>query len=341
MAESISGFAHINGQPDGPPTLPPFALGDGVASLFGTFGTMFALWHRDVHGAPGQVIDLAIYEPLFWLLGPQSLVYDQLGHVQNRTGSSTDWTAPRNAYQASDGRWLGLSASSQSIAERVMRLVGHPEVIDEPWFGDHNGRVENQKLLDRYIGGWIAEHTAAEVMAAFEAQQAVIGPIYSIADIDKDPQYRARETITTVDDPRLGPGAGPERDPAAGLDARPGAAPRWRPGPGQRRHPVRRAGPQSSPSWSACGSPASWAVQHSTTWKASLSPAIPDVPIATSPPGLEPPPPGAARVDSRPSMTTCLPIEGQEGICSVRAMTWDKPGRARLGWRGGNRRWRI
>lgn len=205
VAESISGFAHINGHPDGPPTLPPFALGDGVASMFGTFGTMFALWHRDVHGAPGQVIDLAIYEPLFWLLGPQSLVYDQTGRIQGRTGSSTDWTAPRNAYRSRDGRWLGMSASSQSIAERVMRLVGHPEVIDEPWFADHNGRVEHQATLDRYIGGWIAEHDYAEVLAGFEAAQAVIGPIYSIADIFEDPQYKARETITTVDDPRLGP----------------------------------------------------------------------------------------------------------------------------------------
>jgi crotonobetainyl-CoA:carnitine CoA-transferase CaiB-like acyl-CoA transferase len=205
VAESISGFAHINGQPDGPPTLPPFALGDGVASLFGTFAAMFALYHRDSHAAPGQVIDLAIYEPLFWLLGPQALVYDQLGIVQGRTGSSTEWTAPRNAYQASDGRWLGLSASSQSIAERVMRLVGHPEVIDEPWFADHTGRVENQKMLDRYIGEWIGRHSSDEVLAAFEGAHAVIGPIYSIADIFKDPQYIARETITTVDDPKLGP----------------------------------------------------------------------------------------------------------------------------------------
>ena len=204
VAESISGYAHINGQPDGPPTLPPFALGDGVASLFGTFATMFALYHRDQHNAPGQVIDLAIYEPLFWLLGPQALVYDQLGYVQGRTGSSTEWTAPRNAYQSSDGKWLGLSASSQSIAERVMRLVGHPEVIDEPWFGDHSGRVEHQKELDRLIGGWIGQHTRAEVQAAFEEQEAVIGPIYSIADIFEDPQYQARETITSVDDPILG-----------------------------------------------------------------------------------------------------------------------------------------
>ena len=117
------------------------------------------------------------------MLGPQALVYDQLGYIQNRTGSSTDWTAPRNAYQTSDGKWLGMSASSQSIAERVMKLVGHAEVVEESWFADHAGRVEHQDLLDEYIGGWIAAHTQQEVMDAFEAQQAVVGPIYSIADI--------------------------------------------------------------------------------------------------------------------------------------------------------------
>jgi crotonobetainyl-CoA:carnitine CoA-transferase CaiB-like acyl-CoA transferase len=97
-----------------------------------------------------------------------------------------------------------MSASSQSIAERVMKLVGHPEVVLEPWFADHAGRVEHQDLLNEYIGGWIVTHTQQEVMDAFESQQAVVGPIYSIADIFKDPQYIARDTITTVDDPRLG-----------------------------------------------------------------------------------------------------------------------------------------
>jgi len=86
----------------------------------------------------------------------------------------------------------------------VMKLVGHPEIVDEPWFADHAGRVEHQDILNEYIGGWIASHTQQEVMDAFESQQAVVGPIYSIADIFKDPQYIARDTITTVDDPRLG-----------------------------------------------------------------------------------------------------------------------------------------
>jgi crotonobetainyl-CoA:carnitine CoA-transferase CaiB-like acyl-CoA transferase len=205
VAESISGFAHINGFPDGPPILPPFALGDGVAALFGTFAAMFSLYHRDVSGGSGQVIDLSLYEPLFWLLGPQSLVYDQLGMVPGRNGSSTEWTAPRNAYQAGDGKWLGLSASAQSIAERVMVLIGHPEIVDEPWFADHEGRLANKDLLDSLIAEWIEARPADEVLEKFEAAGAVIGPIYSIADIFEDPQYQARETITKVEDPRLGP----------------------------------------------------------------------------------------------------------------------------------------
>jgi crotonobetainyl-CoA:carnitine CoA-transferase CaiB-like acyl-CoA transferase len=205
IAEAMSGFAWVNGQPDGPPLLPPFAMGDGVAALFGTFATMFALYHRDVHKAPGQVIDLAIYEPLFWILGPQALVYDQLGIVPGRNGSSTEWTAPRNVYLTRDEKWLALSASSQSIAERVMVVVGHPEMIQKPWFADHSGRVAHQVELDKVIGAWIAERDARDVMAAFQEGQAVIGPVYSIADIFKDAQYQAREMLTKVIDPRLGP----------------------------------------------------------------------------------------------------------------------------------------
>ena len=157
LAESISGYAYINGFPDKPPALPPFALGDGVAALTGVASVMMALWWRE-HGnhgkggaGKGQVIDLSIYEPLFWLLGPQSLVYDQLGLVQERTGNAAPFTAPRNAYETSDGKWLGLSASAQSIAERVMHIIGRPALADEPWFRDHTGRLEHADELDALI----------------------------------------------------------------------------------------------------------------------------------------------------------------------------------------------
>lgn len=205
LAESISGFAHINGWPDKPPALPPFALGDGIAALTGCAAAMFALWWRE-HGGngKGQVIDLSIYEPLFWLLGPQALVYDQLGIVQGRTGNRAPFTAPRNAYQTKDGRWLGLSASAQSIAERVMKIVGREDLISEPWFGDHIGRLEHIDELDEIIQEWIGQRTAEEVLEAFAEAEAAIAAIYSIEDIVKDPQYLARETITRVPHPKLG-----------------------------------------------------------------------------------------------------------------------------------------
>jgi crotonobetainyl-CoA:carnitine CoA-transferase CaiB-like acyl-CoA transferase len=203
LAEAMSGYAHVNGFPDGPPTLPPFALADSVAALTGAFAAMVALWWRD-HGGGGQVIDLSIYEPLFWILGPQASVYDQLGVVQERTGNRAPFTAPRNAYRSRDGRWLGLSASSQSIAERVVRLVGRPDLIEQRWFSDHTGRLAHQDELDDAISAWIADRDAEEVVRVFEENQAAIAPVMSIADIFNDPQFEARDTITTVEHPVLG-----------------------------------------------------------------------------------------------------------------------------------------
>jgi len=205
LAEAMSGYAHINGWPDGPPTLPPFALGDGVAALTGAFAVMFALWWRE-HGGGGrgQVIDLSILESLFWLLGPQSTVYDQLGLVQGRTGNATTWTAPRNVYRAADGTWLALSASTQSIAVRVMKIVGREDLIDKPWFQDHTGRVEHAAELDEIIQDWIGQRNAGEVIDAFAEFEGAIAPIYSIADIFEDPQFQARGAIASVEHPTLG-----------------------------------------------------------------------------------------------------------------------------------------
>lgn len=205
LAESMSGFAHITGYPDGPPTLPSFALGDGIAAFTGAFAVMMALWWRDNGGdGRGQVIDLSIYEPLFWLLGPQTSVYDQLGEVHDRTGNRVPWAVPRNAYKAKDGRWLGLSGAAPSIAKRVMHLVGRGDLVEEPWFDHHAGRVEHGDEIDDAIASWIAERDSDEVIRAFEEASAAIAPVYSIADIVRDPQYLARETITSVEHPVLG-----------------------------------------------------------------------------------------------------------------------------------------
>ena len=205
LAESMSGFAHINGHPDGPPTLPPFALADGIAGLSGALLTLAALRARDLADGRGQMIDLSIYEPIFWLLGPQATVYDQLGVVQGRSGNRAPFTAPRNAYLSRDGVWLGLSGSSQSTAERTVRLVGRPEMAEQDWFANHAGRLQHQDELDQAIGAWVAERNAREVIASFSEAGAAIAPILDIAGIFEDPQFIHNETITTVEDPVLGP----------------------------------------------------------------------------------------------------------------------------------------
>ncbi len=203
LAEAMTGFAQINGFPDGPPILPSFSLADSVAALAGAFAALAALRWRERSGR-GQMIDLSLYEPLFWILGPHATVYDQLGLVQERTGNRTLFSSPRNAYLARDGVWLAVSGSAQSIAERIVRLVGRPELIAEPWFSNHDGRLAHQDELDDAIGAWIAERDSDEVVVAFEEQEAAIAPMLTIADIFADPQFAARETITEVDHPVLG-----------------------------------------------------------------------------------------------------------------------------------------
>ena len=166
---------------------------------------MTALAARDRTGE-GQVVDMAIIEPILTVLGPQPLWYDQLGHVQPRTGNRSPNNAPRNTYRTADGNWVAVSTSAQSIAERVMHLVGRPELIDEPWFADGRGpRAEHADELDEAVGHWIARRTRDEVVDAFEKAEAAIAPIQDVRDVMADPQYRALGTITAVDDPELGP----------------------------------------------------------------------------------------------------------------------------------------
>jgi crotonobetainyl-CoA:carnitine CoA-transferase CaiB-like acyl-CoA transferase len=209
LAESMSGFAAMTGEVGGPPTLPPFGLADGIAALATSQAilTAFAAQNNPKSEAfgKGQVIDLAIIEPILAILGPQPIVYDQLGIIQPRTGNRSVNNAPRNTYLTRDKKWVAISTSAQSIAERVMVLVGHPEVITEPWFSAGSSRAQHADLLDEYVGSWIAQRDAQEVVRAFGEAEAAVAPIYDIKDIFADEQFRALDTITTVEDPTLGP----------------------------------------------------------------------------------------------------------------------------------------
>ncbi|MFD9907580.1 CaiB/BaiF CoA transferase family protein [Streptomyces sp. NPDC059063] len=204
LAEAMSGFAAVTGEPDGPPTLPPFGLADSIAGLATAYAVMTALAARDRTGR-GQVVDMAIIEPILTVLGPQPLWYDQLGHVQPRTGNRSTNNAPRNTYRTADGTWVAVSTSAQSIAERVVRLVGRPELAAEPWFATGVERAAHADVLDEAVGSWIARHTRAEVMTAFEKAEAAVAPVQDVRDVMRDPQYAALDTLTTVPDPELGP----------------------------------------------------------------------------------------------------------------------------------------
>ncbi|KKK07187.1 CaiB/BaiF CoA-transferase family protein [Micromonospora sp. HK10] len=204
LVESMSGFAHLTGEPDGPPTLPAFGLADSIAGMAGAAAVSMALFQREKDGR-GQEIDLDLLSPIMTAVGPGVIYADQLGVDQQRTGNRSQNNAPRNTYRTADGHWVAISTSADSIARRVLTLVGHPEVIDEPWFATGRQRAQHADLLDGYVGEWIGARTRDEVLRAFAEAGAAVGPVYRPSELLDDPQVRALELVTTVEDPDLGP----------------------------------------------------------------------------------------------------------------------------------------
>jgi Predicted acyl-CoA transferases/carnitine dehydratase len=204
LIEAMSGFAHMTGQPDAPPTLPAFGLADSIAGMAAVSAVMMALYHRDARGGQGQMIDLSLLEPILTAVGPAPSVYDATGKVSMRQGNRSTNNAPRNLYRSRDGHWLAVSTSADSVARRVLTLVGHPEVIGEPWFARGATRAQHADLLDDYVGGWIAERDRDDVIRIFTEAGAAIAPVYTAKEIVEDPQVASRETLVRVGHPRLG-----------------------------------------------------------------------------------------------------------------------------------------
>jgi crotonobetainyl-CoA:carnitine CoA-transferase CaiB-like acyl-CoA transferase len=204
LIEAMSGFAHVTGEADGPPTLPPFGLADSIAGLAASSGILMALRHRDETGV-GQVVDQSILEPMMTTLGPYLVNEDQLGIVQQRQGNRSSNNAPRNTYRTADGHWVAVSSSADAVARRALELVGHPEVVDEPWFATGAGRAEHGDLIDEHVGSWIGERDLETVVDAFVEADVALAPVYDAAQLAADPQVVARDMVTTVDDPDLGP----------------------------------------------------------------------------------------------------------------------------------------
>jgi crotonobetainyl-CoA:carnitine CoA-transferase CaiB-like acyl-CoA transferase len=204
LAEAMSGFAALNGEPGSPPLLPPLALADGVAALATAFAIMVALRARETSGR-GQVVDTNLIEPLTLLLGPQVTAFALIGHVQPRMGNRSSHNAPRNVYRTADDGWVAVSASATSIAERVLRLVGRDDLVSQPWFATGAGRAAHVDEIDTAVADWIGARTRADVLAQFEAAEAAIAPVYDARDLLDDPQLAAIDAFVSVDDDELGP----------------------------------------------------------------------------------------------------------------------------------------
>ena len=204
LAEAVSGYAYVTGQPDGPPTLPSFALADSITGLCGAYATMVALHERDTVSGRGQHIDLAIYEPMMAMLGHLFVEYDQLGVVAQRLGSRLPFASPRNVYKTKDGRWIAMSCSAQSVFERACRAIGRPELVDDPRFVDNQCRTQHSDDIDRIFAEWIAVHVAVVALATLNDAGAAAAPIYDMQEIFTDPHFAARNNIATVPDEELG-----------------------------------------------------------------------------------------------------------------------------------------
>jgi crotonobetainyl-CoA:carnitine CoA-transferase CaiB-like acyl-CoA transferase len=191
IAEAMSGFAALNGEPDGGPLLPPIALTDEVTALAAAFATMTALW-----SGVGQVVDVNLLESLFQCMGPLASAYAADGYLQPRLGSGIPYSVPRGTWRCSDDRWVAVSTSAESVAARVMQLIGFG---DRPELLTFNGRIAARDEIDARMADWCGARTLAEVLDAFEQAEAAAAPVYDMADIAADPHYAARGAIVEVD----------------------------------------------------------------------------------------------------------------------------------------------
>jgi crotonobetainyl-CoA:carnitine CoA-transferase CaiB-like acyl-CoA transferase len=204
LGEAMSGFAHVTGQADGPPTLPPFMLADGVASLNAAYAVMMALYHRDVHHGGGQLIDVNLIDPLARLLEQTVLTFDQLGVVATRSGNRWDISAPRNTYETADGKWMAMSGSAPTVALRVFKAIGRQDLVDDPDFRDPQRRLARAAEVDAAVADWIATQTLEQAMTVFEAAEVAAAAVYDAPQLLADEHLKARGLFCSVADDELG-----------------------------------------------------------------------------------------------------------------------------------------
>lgn len=229
IVEGMSGYAYRTGFPDREPVLPPLALADMIAGIYGMSATMTALFARQKGKARGQVVDLSLLEPIFSVLGPEAGIHALTGKVKERVGSASNTASPRNVYRCADGKFVALSGSTPAVARRIFEIIGRADMNADPRFATNSERLKHRELVDEAIGAWFATRAHDEALAIMRDSGATVGPIYSIADAATDPHFTEREVIVSLDDedhgtlpmhnivPRLSATPGTFRRPAPGL----------------------------------------------------------------------------------------------------------------------------
>ncbi|MEO5695211.1 MAG: CoA transferase [Usitatibacter sp.] len=230
LVEGMSGFAARNGFEDREPVLPPLALADMIAGLYGAFAVMTALRHRDA-GGRGQVIDLPLLDPMFSILGPEAAIYQLTGAIRPRTGSRSNTAAPRNVYATKDGRWISMSASMQAMVQRLYTALGVAWMLEDERFKTNAARVAHAEAAEQPIRDFIAAHTLAEGMAFFEKHEITAAPVYDIAQFMADPHVQARRILVDMPDDQMG--TIPMHAPVPRLSESPGAIRRPAPALGE------------------------------------------------------------------------------------------------------------
>ena len=204
LVESMSGYAARTGFADREPVLPPTALADMVAGLYGAMAVLVALRDIEVKGGKGQVIDLPLLDPLFSFIATEAAIYRLTGAVRERTGSRSETTSPRNVFRTKDGRYIGISASIQAMAERLFRAIGREDMITDPRFRTNTERVKNAEACEAPIAAFIAARTLAENMEVFERAEVTAAPVYDIDQFMADPHVIEREILVDLPDDDLG-----------------------------------------------------------------------------------------------------------------------------------------
>jgi crotonobetainyl-CoA:carnitine CoA-transferase CaiB-like acyl-CoA transferase len=194
VAETSSGYAFINGWPSTPPTSPPFGFADSIAGISAAFGTAMSLFNRERTGK-GDVVDVALYEPLMFIIGDIVLQWTGNGVIQERVGNGTGSASPRGIFQAQDGKWLSIAASSQTIAIRLFEAMQRPDIIEDPRYATNAARMENNEDMQRIVSEWVASQPRAEILAILEAKDVVAAAVNDARDITEDPHFQERTLV--------------------------------------------------------------------------------------------------------------------------------------------------